>query len=559
MTDPRKYTALLADDVTALRNLIRIAVEGSGRFRVVGEAVTGREAIDQARTSRPDLVLLDLSMPEMDGLEALPHILEVSPASQVVVLSGFNHMRMAPVAKRMGAAAYLEKGVEPDGMVRSLLEVLGPGGGNGSRPTLPGGPPPSSPTLRSGAVSIPREVQGPTTLPSGASFRVLILESGDAQKTVSLLSSATFARFEAEVCRSLAGATNRLSAGGVDVVLVDPETLGSPPDDGLIEILTLAPRIPVVALLGSLDPDVGGRAIRLGVEDCLPRAGLDGGLLGRSLLYAIERRRASEARRQVREKDVEVRRLRRLEDLKTQFFNSAAHELGTPLTPIRLQLEILKRLQDGTESVAQRKAVEILDRNVDRLAKLSQDILDVARLQGGHMRIQFQPTDLHRVVREVVESLEPFALTQGIDFTVASNPHALVSADPRRIGQVLLNLVNNAIKFTPRGGRVVVECTGSGDAWRILVRDTGVGLRQDQIARLFQPFEQVLDEAQPAGVGTGLGLFVSRGIIELHGGRLWCESPGTGRGATFAFALPALSTASPQRTPPTPVVETTVS
>jgi len=114
-----------------------------------------------------------------------------------------------------------------------------------------------------------------------------------------------------------------------------------------------------------------------------------------------------------------------------------------------------------------------------------------------------------------------------------------VDADPGRISQVLVNLISNAIKFTPDGGSVVVEARAISDAARVSVRDNGVGLDPAQIARLFQPFSQVHDAGSRVVGGSGLGLYISRGIIELHGGTIQATSPGRGRGATFSFVLPS--------------------
>lgn len=122
----RMVRTLLVDDVEDLRTLIRITLENSGRFTVAGEAKTGREGIEKARALQPDLVLLDLSMPEMDGLEALPQILAAAPGARVVVFSGFHGKRLAETALELGAVDYLEKGIEPDELVTRLLAILEP-------------------------------------------------------------------------------------------------------------------------------------------------------------------------------------------------------------------------------------------------------------------------------------------------------------------------------------------------------------------------------------------------------------------------------------------------
>lgn len=539
MTDPRAYTVLLADDVAALRKLVRLALEGNGRFRIVAEAATGIEAIARSREATPDLVLLDLSMPELDGLEALPQVLQASPKSHVVVLSGFNHVRMGPVAKRLGASAYLEKGLDPEALARALLEVLEPGQAQAGAEA-----PPSTGGM---SLELPPIIQPPVAKPptdparpSASSFQVLLVEA-DPQRTASLaalLRAPAMGAFQAQSVATVQQAVDVLDRGQADLAVVDPEQAGTSAEEVLIEILTHAATTPVVALLPSHDAEMAATCVRLGVEDFLALDELDADLLARSLRYAIERRRAHEARRLVRDQQGELSRMRDLEATKTQFFNAAAHEIGTPLTPIRLQIALLKKLAEAGTDPAQRHSLDILDRNVRRLAQLNQDILDVARLQAGRLSVDKRPLDLAALLLDVAETFEPMAESKGITLSTSCVPGLRVEGDATRITQVLYNLVNNALKFTPRGGLVSIEGRVAANDCEILVRDTGPGLAPGQIARLFQPFSQVLGKEQPPHVGTGLGLFISRGIVELHGGRIWCESPGPGEGATFAFALP---------------------
>jgi len=611
---PRVHTVLIADDVAALRNLLRLGLEAGGHFKVIGEAATGIEATARAAALQPDLVLLDLSMPEMDGLQALPRVLEAAPNARVAVLSGFNHIRMAPVAQRLGASGYFEKGIEPGELVQRLLAIVEPapppgggrvggtsggagggaggngaggmGGGmggemapaadaglaapspatstasssapapNGTRPAqglLPSTPatpaaPGSGTAQANGAVGVGAAASAmlpaPTAGASGPALRVLLVQGSEepAKRALALLQAAQDATFTAVRVASLQEARQAL-VQPTDLLLVDPTGLEVPTEDALVELLSRAATLPLVALLPHKDPALARQALRLGVEDCLVLENADAALMARSLLYATERRRAHAVRGRLREQEEEVRRLRELEHMKTEFFNAAAHELGTPLTPLRIQIGLLKARRKESMDEVERKSIQILDRNVERLAALNRQLLDVARIQAGHLRIEPHPTDLHALVQDVTDSLEPVALEKGVRFETACPGNEWVDADAQRLGQVLFNLVSNAIKFTPRDGCIRVEVDPAPGQCTIRVVDTGAGLRADQIARLFQPFTQVLGDLQPAGVGTGLGLFVCRGIIELHGGRIWCESAGPGKGTTFFFTLPRKETA----------------
>jgi protein-histidine pros-kinase len=246
--------------------------------------------------------------------------------------------------------------------------------------------------------------------------------------------------------------------------------------------------------------------------------------------------------REAEAQEREVQRLREQAEFKTNFLRTAAHEIGTPLTPIRIQMHILRDLlrsrgEKGFED--ERKAADILERNIQRLQVLVQDMLESARLQSGRLRLSPRPFDLAHVVHDVVETFQEPAIQTGIALDT-SGPHVLpVVADPDRLSQVLYNLLSNAMKFTPAGGQIHVRVAEEpGERVRVTVEDTGAGFTQDDGRRLFQPFTQLQDPARKPHGGSGLGLYISRGIVEQHGGTLTGSSPGAGQGATFSFAIP---------------------
>jgi signal transduction histidine kinase len=232
----------------------------------------------------------------------------------------------------------------------------------------------------------------------------------------------------------------------------------------------------------------------------------------------------------------EVARLRDLDRFKTNFLNAAAHELNTPLTPLQLQLHLLNKAEESGNIEARRRALAIVGRNVERMALLVQDMLDVARLQSGRLAIQRQPADLAALLREAVETYRPPAEAKGIAIAMEGPTSLVVSIDPKRTSQILYNLVSNAIKYTPQGGQVTIRFRGDADKVTVDVQDTGLGFSQEQLDRMFVPFGQAHVQ-QVSAPSTGLGLFISRGIAERHGGRLVATSPGPGLGATFTCTL----------------------
>jgi signal transduction histidine kinase len=267
---------------------------------------------------------------------------------------------------------------------------------------------------------------------------------------------------------------------------------------------------------------------------------LEGQPIGRvwSFRDVTERRKAELENLRNVERAKEVDRLRELDRFKTQFVNSVAHELWTPLTPIQLQLHLLqKNFQTGLTQ-EQKHAVDIISRNMERLRRLVGELLDGARLQAGRFRVQRVPMNLHSVLLETIELFRAPAEDAGVRLAASLQPELPVEADASRMVQVLYNLLSNALKFTPRGGRIDVVSKIDDGHVRVLVRDTGAGLTEDQRALLFQAFSQVHDTMQQTRAGTGLGLYISRAILEAHQGTLTAASDGPGLGSTFEFTLP---------------------
>jgi signal transduction histidine kinase len=226
--------------------------------------------------------------------------------------------------------------------------------------------------------------------------------------------------------------------------------------------------------------------------------------------------------------------LKRSSEQRARFMHAVAHELKNPLTALVVQVQLL----DYARSEEQRRtAMGSLKRNLERIRTLAEDLSQMA--YGGQMTLQKERASLAWMLGEAVRRNGSTAEHAGVELRLVRGKDAVVLADPARIAQVLDNLLSNALKFTPSGGEIEVSTQLRADAAVVRVRDTGLGLTGQQRERLFQPFARLHPEARRTG--TGLGLYISKAIVEAHDGRIWAESPGPGQGSTFSFSLPTVS------------------
>jgi signal transduction histidine kinase len=244
-----------------------------------------------------------------------------------------------------------------------------------------------------------------------------------------------------------------------------------------------------------------------------------------------------------------VRLQKRAEDLvrfKTDLLNMASHDLKTPLTAMLMQLQILQLGEPLDET--RQKAVRILQRNTHRLRLMLDDMLDLARMESGTFVLRRVEIDVAHVVREACEIFGPKASNAGINFQENSEEGLIVKGDEHRLAQVLANLLSNAVRATSPGGQIRILAGSTGNKAEIVVEDSGCGMSKEQLARLFKPFERIGD--YPSHRGTGLGLYLSRTVVEQHGGTITVSSPGLGKGTTLRVALPLDKQQKPEHRPP---------
>jgi PAS domain S-box-containing protein len=224
-------------------------------------------------------------------------------------------------------------------------------------------------------------------------------------------------------------------------------------------------------------------------------------------------------------------------EIKSQFISTVSHELRTPLTAIKESIEIVREETAGTLTAEADDFLDVARRNIDRLSRLIHNVLAFQRLEAGSIGLDRSPQDLNEIVREVAAAMSPLAAQKTLEVSLALEEKLpRVECDRDQITQVLTNLIGNAIKFSDRG-RVLVATGASDNRFMATVTDTGCGISEEDLPRLFQKFRQLGPWDERAAGGSGLGLAISKEIVERHGGSIWVESE-FGEGTAVRFVLP---------------------
>lgn len=258
-----------------------------------------------------------------------------------------------------------------------------------------------------------------------------------------------------------------------------------------------------------------------------------------------KREQLEELNRQLNESNRELNeanaKLRELAELREEFLALTTHDLRSPLTVISGVISFFTSGRLGELSPEQKNMVTMMERNTQNLIELVNDLLDASKLESGTMRLDASRFDLRGLLDELRDAMEPLAKEKGIEL-VETIPADLpqVEADRAKIRRVLQNLLSNALKFTPKGGRVEFSAGQRDGRILVSVSDTGVGIAPEDVDRLFDKYEQARSRATRGEKGTGLGLYITKQLVELHGSEIKVESE-VGKGSTFSFTLPSVN------------------
>jgi PAS domain S-box-containing protein len=231
---------------------------------------------------------------------------------------------------------------------------------------------------------------------------------------------------------------------------------------------------------------------------------------------------------------------------KDEFLATLAHELRNPLAPIRHAVELQRRA--AGDSALMEKARSMMERQLAQMVRLIDDLLDISRITRGKLRLRKERVELAAVIRSGIEAARPLIDAQGHQLTVTLPPEPIhLDADSLRLAQVFSNLLNNAAKYTEKGGRIWLTAERQRSEVVVSVRDTGIGIATEHLSHIFEMFSQVAPALERSQGGLGIGLALVRGLVELHGGNVEARSAGLGKGSEFLVRLAVVATAAPPR------------
>jgi len=464
-------------------------------------ARSGAECLGRLQERHYDVLLLDHHLPDMSGLDVLKQLAARPLMVPVVMTTGVGDEALAVQALRLGACDYVPK--QGDYIAR-LPDIL------------------------KNAIAEGRTEREPRHAGGRARRRILYVERNRADIDLTVRHFAEAApNLEVQAASSAGEALSLLSAGHYDLLLVDLRM----PDMTALELLQETRRrglrIPFVVITGGGDEAAAVAALKLGAYDYIVKTN---SYLTR-LPYAIEN---ALARFQLAQQATALAEAAREKD---DFLAMLSHELRNPLAPIRTALDLLRRA--GPRDDVSASAHEVIDRQVTHMVRLLDDLLDVARITRGRITLDIEKLDLRRVVKDAIDSVRNYidARRHHLEVVLPEAP-VFVPGDATRLVQVMVNLLNNAAKYTREGGSIRVTLAQEPPHAVLRVADTGAGIAPRLLPRIFDLFTQDDRTLDRALGGLGLGLTLARRITELHDGTIEAHSAGPGRGSEFVVRLP---------------------
>jgi PAS domain S-box-containing protein len=478
----------------------------------VSKAYDGMEALESIQRELPDLVFLDIVMPKIDGDRLFSYIRSHPRTSHIpiVIVSG-TLAEDAGEVLGMKADAYVAKS-RRDEFERNILTAL---------EQIERGAPNGTPEILGLASLVPR--QKVKELLGLRRFSQTVLRT--IAEGIVQVDGRQRVLFANRACLEMVGRPE-LDLIGMPVTEILTDDHRTTLEDAVADF-----KASLVESADSVTVRYRDRVLRI-MFAWIPASDPSQG-------FFMILRDVTDLARKIEELSEVNARLQAMDRMRTELLTMVSHDLHTPLTAIKGSLEVLLNEAVGVELRAE--LLGIAKKNVDRLFRLVSDILDLARIEAGRFTRRREPFDVTMSLRGTVDRLRQIAHSKEITLTFSA-PEGLpaVSADAVRMEQVFTNLVGNALKFTPRGGRVSIVVEDAGSDLLVKVEDSGVGIPQEHLDRIFDRFYRVPLPAGSEVEGTGLGLSICRAVVDEHGGRIWVESQ-VGRGTAFFVTIPKTS------------------
>jgi signal transduction histidine kinase len=480
---PFAPTVLVVDDEKRIRDGCQKALTLDG-FEVTS-VESGDKALQMIEEQHYDIILLDLMMPGISGMEVLTHCKTLHPDSVIIVITGYATLEHAIEAMKNGAFDFISKPFSPE----ELRDVV------------------------SKAIEYIRTLQDIATEKSRVRVLINQLEGGvmatDASKKVALANPA-FLRMMNYREESIGKPVMEIIKDEKLNSMID-EALSMPPD----EFVELTTEMTIKGSAEQEDVIIGAR--------CVPFRDRLGRNLGTITVLH------------------DITKAKMMDQLKSDFVSMVAHEIKSPMNTVLAQLKIIN---DGLAGDVTPKQKEILDRTSERIMSLvdmSSDLLDLARIESGLVTQEKEKLNLKHILEDQVNFYQASAKDKGLDLVLDKIPELPpIMGNRQNIEEVFSNLISNATKYTPEGGRISIDAEVEKKYIRVSVADTGFGIPLNNINRIFDRFYRVKDDQTRMITGTGLGLSIVKSIIEAHNGMISVESE-PGKGSTFFVDLPIVN------------------
>ncbi len=527
----------------------------SQRGESIETATSGEEAVEKLQNGSYEVVISDINLPGINGLEVLRVAKKENPNACVIMITGFASASSAITALREGAYDYITKpfdlwevsqiidrGVEAHRLAAENKRLVQDLKSANAR-------------LQSQEERLKQEVRRATQhLSTLYEIGIEVSSSLNLKRTLVLIVERAKQLMQARACLLfLADEDGEEFVGEVVSGIKSDKCAGMSIKigEGIVGGVAKAAKPVIRADLGRKSEDKSDPLLAVNAEQALVVPLIHKGCVIGAIAAVDKKREAfstkdrdmlmlfgSQAAIAISNAQL-FEKTRELDRLKSEFVAVVSHEIRTPLTSIKGSLELLSDEKFFPLTDSQKELLDICHANTDRLIFLINDILDFSRIESSKLTMTFKPFDAAKTIKEAVDGIRRLAEQASLVVkTLLPKSDLTMYGDEFRIGQVITNLLSNAVKFSEPGGDIIVTAGKVDGAIEICVRDSGKGIAQEDVPKLFRKFQQLDSSPTRKAGGTGLGLVICKGIVEQHGGKIWLDSS-PGVGSKFYFTIPS--------------------